>query len=311
MYESEDRHNIDMIVFSGGTGTPKLLLGLKELLAPEDLSVVVNTAEDSWISGNLVTPDMDTVLYTLAGIADEEKWWGIKDDTFKTHEFLQRLGAEELLALGDRDRAIHIFRSNLIRQGASLSAAVDALAKALRITQKVVPMTDDPVSTMIKTPSGEMHFQDYWVGQRGMTEVLSLRLKGIDCARPSPGFLELLDQEHVVLLGPSNPMTSIGPILALPGVRERLKSKTVVAVSPFVGDRPVSGPAAKFMMACGIPANDEGVRTLLGKVDIFAVDENSSYQGECSRMSTLMRTRTESREVAKDLLKRIEGTQTS
>jgi LPPG:FO 2-phospho-L-lactate transferase len=218
---------------------------------------------------------------------------------------LHSLGIEELLALGDRDRAVHIFRSNLIRRGASLSSAIDALAGALSIKQKVVPMTDDPVSTMIKTPSGEMHFQDYWVGQRGMPEVLSLRLKGIEDARPSPGFLELLGREDVVLLGPSNPVTSIGPILALPGVRERLKKKIVVAVSPLVGDRPVSGPAAKFMAACGVPADDEGVRSLLGKVDIFVVDEKSSYQGDCVRMSTLMRTREESREVAEGLLKLI------
>ena len=294
-----------MIVLGGGTGTPKLLLGLKELLAPEKLSVVVNTAEDTWISGNLVTPDIDTVLYTLAGIADEEKWWGIKGDSFKTHEFLHSLGIDELLALGDRDRAVHIFRSNLIRRGASLSSAIDALAAALSIKQKVVPMTDDPVSTMIKTPSGEMHFQDYWVGRQGMPEVLSLRLKGIEDARPSPGFMELLDREDVVLLGPSNPVTSIGPILALPGVRERLKNKMVVAVSPLVGDRPVSGPAAKFMAACRVSADDEGVRSLLGKVDVFVVDEKSSYQGDCVRMSTLMRTSKESREVAEGLLKLI------
>jgi LPPG:FO 2-phospho-L-lactate transferase len=291
-----------MIVFSGGTGTPKLLSGLKELLAPEELSVVVNTAEDMWISGNLVTPDIDTVLYALADIADEEKWWGIKDDSFKTHEFLITLGAEELLSLGDRDRATHIFRSNLIRRGASLSTAIEALAGALAIKQKVVPMTDDPVSTMIKTPSGEMHFQDYWIGERGAPQVLSLWLKGIDKARPSPGFLKMLDGEDIVLFGPSNPVTSIGPILALPGVRERLKDKMVVAVSPLVGDRPVSGPAARFMAACGIPANDEGVRTMLGKVDRFIVDEKSSYQGDCRRMSTLMRTRKESREVAEKLL---------
>jgi LPPG:FO 2-phospho-L-lactate transferase len=294
-----------MIVFSGGTGTPKLLLGLKELLAPEELSVIVNTAEDMWVSGNLVTPDIDTVLYTLADIADEQKWWGIKDDTFKTHEFLQNLGIEEMLALGDRDRAIHIFRSNLIRQGASLSSAIEALAGALAIKQKVVPMTDDPVSTMITTPSGEMHFQDYWVGLKGVPQVLSLWLKGINEACPSPGFLELLDREDAVLLGPSNPVTSIGPILALPGVRERLKHKMVVAVSPFVGDQPVSGPAAKFMAACGVPASDEGVRKMLHKVDLFVVDKKSSYEGECVRMSTLMRTRRESHGVAKELLERI------
>ena len=297
-----------MIVFSGGTGTPKLLLGLKELLAPEELSVVVNTAEDMWISGNLVTPDIDTVLYTLAGIADERKWWGIKDDSFDTHEFLQSLGAEELLALGDKDRAIHIFRSNMIRQGASLSSAIEALAEALAIRQKVVPMTDDPVSTVIKTPSGKMHFQDYWVGLRGTPRVISLELKGIEEARPSPGFLELLDREQVVLFGPSNPVTSIGPILALPGVRERLREKMVVAVSPFVGNRPVSGPAAKFMAASGVPANDEGVRALLGKVDHFVVDEKSSYQGDCRRMNTLMRTRMESCRLAEGLLNLIKDT---
>ena len=206
--------------------------------------MVVNTAEDTWVSGNLVTPDIDTVLYTLAGIADEEKWWGIKDDSFKTHDFLRSLGAEELLALGDRDRAIHIFRTNLIRQGASLSSTIEALAEALAIKQKVVPMTDDPVSTVIKTPSGKMHFQDYWVGLKGTPQVLSIELKGIEEARPSPGFLELLDREETVLIGPSNPVTSIGPILALPGVRERLREKMIIAVSPLVGDRPVSGPAA-------------------------------------------------------------------
>ena len=300
-----------MMVFSGGTGTPKLLLGLKELLAPEELSVVVNTAEDMWISGNLVTPDIDTVLYTLAGIADEQKWWGIKDDSFKTHEFLQSLGSDEMLALGDKDRAIHIFRSNLIRQGASLSSAIEALAEALAIPQKVVPMTDDPVFTMIKTPSGEMHFQDYWVGLRGAPKVISLELKGIEEARPSPGFLKLLDREDTVLLGPSNPVTSIGPILALPGVRERLREKMVIAVSPLVGNRPVSGPAASFMAACGVPANDEGVRTLLGKVDHFVVDEKSSYQGDGRRMSTLMRTRKECREVAEGLLGLIKDAQHS
>lgn len=294
-----------MMVFSGGTGTPKLLSGLKELLAPEELSVVVNTAEDMWISGNLVTPDIDTVLYTLTGIADEEKWWGIKGDSFTTHEFLQRLGAEELLALGDRDRAIHIFRSNMIRQGASLSSAIEALAEALAIKQKVVPMTDDPVSTVIKTPSCEMHFQDYWVGLKGTPQVLSLELKGIEEARPSPGFLELLDREEVVLFGPSNPVTSIGPILALPGVRERLREKMVIAVSPFVGNQPVSGPAAKFMAALGIPANDEGIFSLLGEVDTFIVDRTSRFPRECVRLDTLMRTKEDSIRLAKELLELI------
>lgn len=294
-----------MIVASGGTGTPKLLLGLKEQLEPDELSVVVNTAEDMWISGNLVTPDLDTVLYTLAGIIDERRWWGIAGDSFITHEFLHNLGRSELLALGDRDRAVQIFRSDLMRQGESLSDATQHLAQALGVKQRVIPMTDDPVSTLIDTPYGEMHFQNYWVGLKGKPPVHSLRLKGIDRARPSPGFLNLLKEERVVLLGPSNPVSSIGPILALPGVRERLRGKKIVAISPFVADRPVSGPAANFMRACGVPASEEGVITLYGKVDLFIVDKRSSYRGECVRLDTLMRTKEDSIRLAKDLLELI------
>jgi len=294
-----------MIVASGGTGTPKLLLGLKELLKPEDLTVVVNTAEDVWVSGNLVSPDLDTVLYALGGIADVQRWWGIRGDSYNTHEFLEKLGRSERLSLGDKDRAIHIFRSDLIRQGESLSRATSRLAEALLVKQRVIPMTDDPVSTMITTPSGEVHFQDFWVVHKGLPEVISLRLGGLESARPSPGFLEALQRERVVLLGPSNPATSIGPILALPGVRQRLAEKKVVAVSPLVADRPVSGPAAKFMRACGVPASDEGVISLLGKVDLFVVDKASSFRGDCVRLDTLMRTKEDSIRLAKEIVELI------
>jgi len=296
-----------MIVLGGGTGTPKLLRGLKELLLPEDLSVVVNTAEDLWISGNYVSPDVDSVLYTLSDMIDEERWWGIKGDRTLTHDFLLTLGVNEKLTLGDKDRAVHIFRSDLLRRGIGLCQATAALAGALGVEQKVVPMTDDSVSTFISTPTGPMHFQDFWVGLKGKPEVLSIDLRGINQAAPSDGFLDLLKKEDTILIGPSNPVTSIGPILALEGVRERLKDKKVVAVSPFVGDKPVSGPAARFMQAVGAPASDEGVRSLLGKVDLFVVDKSSSYNGDCVRMSTLMRTKRESLKVAGRLLELIDG----
>jgi LPPG:FO 2-phospho-L-lactate transferase len=291
-----------MIVLSGGTGTPKLLLGLRELVDPAELSVVVNTAEDMWISGNLVSPDVDTVLYTLAGIVDNNKWWGIKRDSFHTAGFLGTLGHAELLAIGDNDRAVHIFRSELIRQGMSLSRATEILAHALGIKQKVIPMTDYPVSSIITTPEGEMHFQDFWVKHGGKLEVVSLRLKGIDQAKPSLGFIELLEKERNVLIGPSNPVTSIGPILSLPGVRERLKDKKVVAISPLVGNKPVSGPAAKFMKAAGVPANDGGVAALLGHVDIFVVDSGSRYDSECVRLNTLIKTKADSLRLARSII---------
>ncbi len=294
-----------MIVFSGGTGTPKLLRGLKELLLPESLSVVVNTAEDLWISGNYVSPDVDTVLYTLADLIDEKRWWGIKDDKTLTHDFLLALGHQETLILGDKDRAVHIFRSELLRRGLGLSCATETLAKSLRIEQKVVPMSDDPISTIITTRERKMHFQDFWVGLKGAPDVLSLTFEGLESAVPSQDFLDLLEQEDTVLLGPSNPVTSIGPILALPGVRASLESKKVVAISPLVGNRPVSGPAAKFMQAAGVPASDEGVRSLLGKVDVFVVDKTSSYREECIRLDTLMRNKKDSLRLAKSLLELI------
>ena len=295
-----------MLVLSGGTGTPKLLRGLKELLPPNDLAVVVNTAEDLWISGNYISPDIDSVLYTLADLIDEKKWWGIKGDKTLTHDFLLTLGVDEKLIVGDKDRAAHIFRSNLLRRGVKLSLATEALAGAMGVEQKVIPMTDDIVSTVVATSEGVMHFQDFWVSRHGEPDVRSVVFTGLEEALPSLGFLALLEKEDTVLIGPSNPVTSIGPILALPGVRERLRDKKVVAVSPLVGNRPVSGPAAKLMEAQGVPASDEGVRDLLGHIDLFVVDKKSDYRGECKRMKTLMRTKNESLAVAIGLLDMIE-----
>lgn len=296
-----------MLVLSGGTGTPKLLMGLKELLRPEELSVVVNTAEDLWISGNYISPDIDSVIYTLADIIDEKKMWGIKGDKTLTHDSLIMMGIKEKLLVGDRDRAVHIFRSELLRRGVKLSHATQALAESLGVAQRVVPMTDDIISTVVSTPEGVMHFQEFWVGRRGLPEVQAIFFAGMDAALPSQSFLDLLEKEDTVLIGPSNPVTSIGPILALQGVRERLQDKKVVAMSPFIGDKPVSGPAGKFMTAMNVPANDEGVRTMLGKVDLFIVDKKSSYDGQCQRMSTLMRTKRESSKVAKKLLELIDN----
>jgi len=294
-----------MLVLSGGTGTPKLLRGLKELLPPDELSVVVNTAEDLYISGNYVSPDLDSVVYTFADMIDDKRWWGIKNDRTLTHDFLIMMGIDERLTLGDKDRAVHIFRTNLLRKGVKLSLATEAVAVALGVEQRVVPMTDDIVSTVVITTEGMMHFQEFWVGRRGRPDVESVIFTGLKEALPSQGFLDLLEKEDTVLIGPSNPVTSIGPILALEGVRERLRDKRVVALSPFIGNKPVSGPAAKFMSALGVPASDEGVRQMLGKVDLFVVDKKSSYKGDCHRMSTLMRTKRESLKVAGELLELI------
>jgi LPPG:FO 2-phospho-L-lactate transferase len=298
-----------MIVLSGGTGTPKLLVGLKKALPPSELTVVANTADDLWISGNLVSPDLDSVLYTLAGMIDQKRWWGIENDSFSTHDFLSGLGHQEALALGDLDRAIHIFRSDLLREGLTMSQATERLCHALKIEEKVLPMSDDPVSTMIATPEGEMHLQEFWVGRGGRPDVKSVRFRGIEDALPSLGFLAALEKAdeagEAVLIGPSNPISSIGPILVLRGVRDRLKktNSRVVAISPLVGAKPLSGPAAAFMRAWGVPVTDQGVADLLGCVDLMVVSPESDYQGPSVRLDTVMKDEGDSLRVAKEIVK--------
>ncbi|UEC42531.1 MAG: Phosphoenolpyruvate transferase [Methanothrix sp.] len=279
------------------------------------MTVVANTADDLWISGNLVSPDLDSVVYTLAGMIDREKWWGIEGDSFKTHEFLKSLGRRELLALGDLDRAVHIFRSDLLREGLSLSEATQSLCMALKVEERVVPMTDDPVSTLISTPEGEMDLQEFWVGRSGRPEVTGVRYRGIEEARPSPGFIAALERAaeegEPVLIGPSNPVSSIGPILALRGVRDLLGCGEgeipVVAVSPLVGGRPVSGPAAKFMQAWGYPVTDHAVAEILGCVDLMVVSPGSDYLGSSVRLNTVMKDEAESLRLAKEIVDILDG----
>lgn len=288
-----------------------MLVGLKKVLPSSDLTVVANTADDLWISGNLVSPDLDTVVYTLAGMIDQKRWWGIENDSFSTHNFLNGLGHQEVLALGDIDRAVHIFRSELLREGLTMSMATERLCQALKIGVRVIPMTDDPVSTMISTPEAEMHLQEYWVGRAGRPEATGIRFRGIEDALPSLDFLKALEKAGVegepVLIGPSNPVSSIGPILALRGVRDALRKRRrngrVVAISPLVGGKPVSGPAAKFMRAWGFPVTDQGVADLLGCVDLMIVSPESDYEGPSVRLDTVMKDEADSLRVAKEIVK--------
>ncbi len=302
-------------------------MGLAKLLSPSELTVVANTADDLWVSGNLVSPDLDTVLYTLAGMIDRNKWWGIEDDSFRTHHFLKGLGHQELLALGDLDRAIHIFRSDLLREGLSLSMATERLCRSLKVEERVVPMTDDPVSTMVSIPEGEMHLQEFWVGRGGRPDVTAVRFRGIEDALPSLGFLAALERAaeagEPVLIGPSNPVSSIGPILALRGVRDLLKKMSrkgkgerkgkrerkgrVVAISPLVGGKPVSGPADAFMRAWRYPVSDQGVADILGCVDLMVVSPESDYRGPAVRLDTVMKSERDSLRLAREILDILDG----
>jgi len=266
-----------MIVLSGGTGTPKLLQGLRKLVPDEEITLIVNTAEDIMISGNLVSPDVDTILYLFSGQLDDTKWWGVRNDTFSSHTALNKMGVNEKLLIGDSDRATHIFRSELMRKGAGLTRATIQLTTALRIKARVLPMCDEKVDSMINTPLGEMHFQDFWVGEHGEPDVLDVRIKGIEKAKPTQEVMEALASDDKVIIGPSNPITSIGPILALKYIRGILSFKKVIAVSPIIGNAPVSGPAGKLMKAQGLPVSSKGLAEFYGDfLDIMVIDERDT-----------------------------------
>lgn len=307
-----------MIILSGGTGTPKLLNGLSKIIPQENITIVVNTAEDIWVSGNLITPDIDTVLYLLSGRLDTEKWWGIAGDTFRTYEAMRSSGFDEGMMIGDLDRATHIMRSDILRNGGTLTYAIRKLCGAFGIKADVLPMSDDTVSTIITTPQGKIHYQDFWVKNHGEPDVLDVSIDCISDAAIAPAVLEALDTNDEVLIGPSNPITSIGPILALPGMREILKCKKVIAVSPIIGKEPVSGPAGKLMRARGYDVSSVGVLDCYQDiVDVFVIDERDTadladfeeIKCEIVRADTLMKSVDVSVRLAKKMVSIFEGMQ--
>ncbi|AEA46351.1 2-phospho-L-lactate transferase [Archaeoglobus veneficus] len=289
-------------VLSGGTGTPKLIRGMKDLC---DFAVIVNTAEDVWVSGNKVCPDIDSVIYALADVIDDGKWWGIKNDTFTTHEALKKLGFDEMLMIGDKDRATHILRSEMLRRGYTLTAATRELAKRYGIKNDVLPMCEEDVATYIVTPEGEMHFQEFWVKRRGEAEVVDVVFRGIEEARMTEDVEKAIKRSKAVVIGPSNPITSIMPILSVKGLRELLRKKTVLSVSPIIGSKPVSGPAAKLMRAKGYEVSPSGVVDCYSDfLDIFVVDESDRVERDIEVVKTniLMKNKEDEKRLAKFVL---------
>lgn len=250
-----------LTVLSGGTGTPKLLQGLARLLEPEDLLVVVNTAEDLEVSGLYVAPDLDTVLYTLAGVVNEETWYGVRRDTFVCHDLLERLGEPELLRIGDRDRAVKLYRTLQLQRGKPLSKVTRELCTKFGVRTRILPMSDDRVQTHIETVAGTMLFHEYWVRRRAADRVKGVSFEGSENAKPAPGVLNAINKAQAIIIGPSNPVTSIGPILALEEIRMALirNRERVIAVSPIVGKAAVSGPAGKLMEGIGYEVSALGV----------------------------------------------------
>jgi LPPG:FO 2-phospho-L-lactate transferase len=261
---------------AGGTGAAKLLRGLARLVDPRDLTVVVNTGDDTEIWGLHVSPDLDTVCYTLAGVIDERKGWGLTGETFQALDQIARFGEPVWFNLGDRDLATHLHRTRLLREGRSLSDITRAIASALGVTARILPMSDQPVRTRILGPDGWLAFQEYFVREKAQVEVRAVSYAGAARAHPAPGVVEAIASADALLVCPSNPITSVGPILAVPGLVEALRSMeaTAIAVSPIVGGDAVSGPAGRLMASAGLAVSAAGVaRAYADWLDVLIFDE--------------------------------------
>lgn len=247
---------------AGGTGAGKFLRGLVRAVPPQDVTVVVNTADDLDLLGLRVCPDLDSVLYWLSDLADRDRGWGRRGDTFRALGEVHRLGGPAWFNLGDLDLGIHLTRTQWMREGSSLSAVTDRLRESVGIRSRLLPMTDDPVETRISLDDGgrtsELPFQEWWVGRRGSGTVTAVRFHGSADAKPADGVLDAIAGADVLLLCPSNPVVSIGPILSVPGIEEAIRERGAVGVSPIVGGAPVSGMADRLMPAAGLEVSALG-----------------------------------------------------
>lgn len=285
---------VKITVIAGGTGSVKLVRGLaqaartgggREKEKKDDLAVIANVGDNIWLYGLYVCPDIDTVVYGLGGMLDEKRGWGVRGDTFSFLDQVAKVapaqaaskGEKPWFSLGDRDLAMHVLRTAMLREGKSLSEVTAAVAKRLGIREKIIPATDDDVQTMIsaaRAPGGAdatstttttttttMHLQEFWVKNQGRPAVLGVQYRGIEKAKPSADAMRAIRDADMVIIAPGNPVSSIGPTVALAGLRQELARARdrVVAVSPMIGNRAVSGPAAKYMKAVGLPSSPEGV----------------------------------------------------
>jgi LPPG:FO 2-phospho-L-lactate transferase len=273
---------------AGGVGAARFLTGLVKLVNEEDLRIIANTGDDIELFGLHISPDIDIVAYTLAGIVDEDKGWGIKGDTFHCLEMLKKHGADTWFNLGDRDLATHIYRTERLAKGFTLSQITDEICRALGLKVKILPMSNDKFETRIKIREGLVHFEEYFVKRQAKDEVLGVEFAGATDAKPSPGVLEAILDAELVIVCPSNPVVSIGTILAVDGVRDALRktSARVVAVSPIVAGAPIKGPADKLLRGLGLDVSAYGVAELYSDfLDAFVIDTKD--EGEKNKIELL------------------------
>jgi LPPG:FO 2-phospho-L-lactate transferase len=249
-------------ILAGGTGSIKLIRGFAAL--KKDLTIISNVGDNIWIYGLYVAPDIDTVLYGLSGLLDKNRGWGLKDDSFRCLAQLKELGTESWFAIGDRDLATHLLRTNMLRDGKSLSQITEWMSKQYKLTAKVIPSTDDELTTFIVTNKGKIHLQEFWVKYRGKIKVYGVEYRGASKARANVEALNAIRKSDQVIIAPGNPVSSIGPIIALNELRTELSRNRhkVVAISPLIGTSAISGPASNYLKALGISNSPIGVAQL-------------------------------------------------
>lgn len=270
-----------VVALAGGVGAARLLRGLVRLVRPVDVVVIGNIGDDLELFGLHISPDLDIVAYTLAGIVDEDRGWGIAGDTFHCLEMLEKLGFETWFRLGDRDLAIHIVRTMMLRGGYTLSEATRKICEMLGVKVRIIPVSDDPIRTKVKVGGKLLDFQEYFVKRGAVDIVEDVILEGAEKAKPAPGVIEAIKEARRIIICPSNPILSILPILSVPGVREALKKSAspIVGVSPIIGGRAVKGPLVRIMECLGMEASAYGVAKFYGGlISHFIIDRVDAWQ---------------------------------
>lgn len=298
--------DLNVTALAGGVGAARFLRGLARVIDPARLCVIVNTGDDEEFFALHVSPDLDTVTYTLAEAVDQGKGWGLAEETFRCLTALRRYYADTWFGLGDADLATHLFRTQQLREGKSLTEVTAAVARAWGVRTTILPMSNHSVRTVVHTEAGALPFQEYFVKNRGEGQVKKVELRGIEAATPAPGVCEAIRTADLVVLPPSNPIVSIGPILALPGVRKALQETPapVVAISPLVAGKPIKGPADRLLSGLGIEVSAAGVAGLYRDfLDTFVIDTQDAEQRVRLEQSgwTVIVTDTVMSEVAKSV----------
>jgi len=312
-FSMPSKSKLKITALAGGVGASKLLLGLYAVMDPRLLTIIVNTGDDIVLHSLKISPDLDIVTYTLAGIVDASKGWGFRGETFHALKRLAAYGRPNWFNLGDRDLATHIHRTALLAEGKTLSQAADSIRIALGVKSRILPMSDNPVPTIIDSNEGPLHFQEYLVKRRAEPIVRGIRFAGVESAAPAPGVLEAIRDADRILICPSNPLISIGPILAVPQIRDQLRAykEKVFAVCPIVGGKSLKGPSDKMLAQLGHDPTALGVAKLYADFTAtFVIDPADKSQASAIAalgikvviLPTVMKTRTQKRNLARAIL---------